>query len=205
MSKTIFLRIFAIAISIALAGASQAALAQRGLSVPCSVDGGAAWSPPRGGNFGGFNRGGNFGNFHGRGFNGFNRGGFGGFRGNRYGGFRGYPRYGYGYGFDFGFGFAPYWGYGYSPYGYSPWWGPYSYYAPYDSYDYDDPEYSPDYPDGRRDRSSSPHDRRDRCDYRYEDTCNSNSNDEQRPARPSNGARPDGPPRGNYVTTNLAD
>src|SRR6266536_1253639 len=54
-----------------------------------------------------------------------------------------------------------------------------------------------------RDRFSSPHDNHDRCDYRYEDTCN--SNDEQRPARPSNGSRPDSPPRGNYVTTNLAD
>src|SRR6266567_766397 len=127
---------------------------------------------------------------------GFHSGGVGGFRGGRYfGGYGGYPFYGYG--FDFGFGFGPYWGYPYY-YGYAPWGYPYSYSYPY-SYDYPDgSDYDRDYPD--RDRSHSyRRDDRDRCDYRYEDTCQGNDNN-QRPARPSSGSAADGSSPRSYVT-----
>src|SRR5207253_1783473 len=124
------------------------------------------------------------------------------------GGYGGYPFYGYG--FDFGFGFGPYWGYPYY-YGYAPWGYPYSYSYPY-SYDYPDGrDYDRDYPDHNRDypdhnRSQpSPRGDRDRCDYRYEDTCQDNDNKQMR-ARPSSGSAPDNsaPPR-SYVTTELTD
>lgn len=143
-----------------------------------------------GGNFNGF-RGGNFDGFRGGNFGGFRNRGFDGFHRHHFGGFRGYPGYGYGF---FDFGFFPYWGYPYW-YGYGPWWGSYSYYDPYGPYDPDDRDDSPYY---RRHR-----DNRDRCDYRYEDTCKPNG--ENRPAKPSNSRVPEGSPDPNYVTTNLAD
>src|SRR5207244_11001526 len=101
-----------------------------------------------------------------------------------------------------GFGSGRYWGspyyYGDAPCGY-----PYSYSYPYSYHSPDGPDYERDYPDHNRNRSP-PRGDRDRCDYRYEDTCQDNDNNRM-PARPSSGSVPDSSAPRSYVTTGLTD
>jgi hypothetical protein len=224
LKRVTFPRILATVFFVTLAGTSPS-LAQRG-----GFRGGGGGGVHGGGAFhgngssGGFHQGGSLNTFHGGGVNRSYRGGFTGYYGSHYyhGGHNGYPYYGgyygypyyyrgyYGYpwygGFSFGFGVGPFWGSSGYPYGYGYYPPPYPYY-PYGPYG------SPAaYPDDRNDSSDPPdHDRgsrdphadnRNRCDYRYEDTCN--TNDEQRPA-PSLDVTPSGSAPGrNYVITNVA-
>jgi hypothetical protein len=213
MNRAALLKMLLImAVSIALVGAPQSSLAQRGGFHGGSGFGGGggfhgggfngggfhggssfgrgSFGGFRGGNFGGFG-GGGFSRFGGRGFDHFH-GGFRGFRGDRFFGFGGFP--GWGWGLDIDFGFWPYWG-GYPYfYGYGPWWGPYAYYYPYDPYP-DDRDYrpcdgcNPDYrhsPDDRR-NPRSPNDSR--------------PNDNTAPAKPSNSTVPESSADPNYVMT----
>jgi hypothetical protein len=219
-----------VAVFLALAGAPQSSLAQRGgfHGGGGGFHGGGSSGFHGGGGFhggssgfrggSGFSnfRGGNFGGFHGgRGFNGFRGGrGFNGFRGGRFhGGFRGYRGYypGFYSGFSFGFGFWPYWG-GYPYwYGYSPWWapGPYAYYSPYDHGDYPDGYSEPGCCDrGCRDAGS-----RDRG-YGDEHGCAPDNRDRRdnrdcydyrqncAPTKPSSDAAPETSPAGTYLTVN---
>jgi hypothetical protein len=221
LKRAAFLHILAIVAFATLVGTSPS-LAQHGGfrgGGGGGVHGGGAFHGH--GSFGGFHQGGSFNTFHGGGVS--YHAGFAGYYGSRYyqrghygypyyGGFYGHPHHyygGYGYpwygGFSFGFGFGPFWGsWGY-PYGYGYYSVPYSYY-PYGSHGGpagypDDRSVSSDAPHHNRD-SRDPHaDNRNRCDYRYEDTCN--MNDEQRPAAPSNVTPYFSPPDRNYVIANV--
>ena len=198
LNRAAFLHILAILVFATLAGTSPSLAQHGGFRGGGGVHSGSAFHGRSGS--GGFHQGGGFNTFHNGGVYRSYHGGFPGY----YGGYYSYPWYG---GFSFGFGFGPFWGsWGY-PYGYGYYPSPYSYY-PYGSYSYggpsgypDDRNDSSDPPDYNRDSRGTPAHNRSACDFRYENTCN--TNDEPRQAAPSNVTPYFSPPDRNYVVTSV--